>query len=318
MGCIFRVAGHHDGLRRVGRRRRAKHVEQPVHVGPEIPLPAQMRGVDGEEEMPGLVSEAAGERRAEDLHHRAEAVALVAAELARAAERRQQPDIVPVRRIRNRRAGPVHHPAFRDRLAGAPGDGDLAEGHRAGRHVQREGPVRPGRGGEADGVGAERGVGAEHRGHLLGRRIGEREADQPFRRRHAGIVAGRAVMVGVAHRDRRRAHLPRLVHGGPHGEHSGRVAEAAAGVDQRQRARLALDADVRLRLDAALLLRLLVPGQHADAVAVDAGEVGLDHDMHGRLDMVARHAPALEDRGDLAAKQSVVDGVHGLSPRSGA
>ena len=116
-------------------------------------------------------------------------------------------------------------------------------------------------------------------------------------------------MVGVAHRDRRRAGFARLVHRGPHGEHGGRVAEAPPGVDERKRARLPLDADVGLRIDAALLLRLLVPGQHADAVAVDAGEVGLDHDMHGRLDMVRRHAPGFEDRGDLAAKQSVVDGV---------
>ena len=268
--------------------------------------------------MPGLVSEAAGERRAQDLHHGAEAVALVAAELARAAERRQPPDIVPVRRIRDRRAGTVHHPAFRDRLAGAPCNGDLAEGDRAGCHVQREGPVRRGRGREADGVGAERGIGAEHRRDLLGRRIGEREADQPLLRRHAGIVAGGAVMVRVSHRDRRRAHLPRLVHGGPHGQHGGRVAEALPGVDERKSARLPLDADFGLRVDAALLLRLLVPGQHADAVAVDAGKVGLDHDMHGRLDMVARHAPGLEDRGDLAAKHGVVDGAHGVSPRFAA
>src|SRR5439155_9627117 len=47
--------------------------------------------------------------------------------------------------------------------------------------------------------------------------------------------------------------------------------------------------------------RSFVVHQHRDAVRVDAGEIGLDHDLGGGGDDLRVHAPRTENRHDLLA-----------------
>ena len=227
---------------------------------------------------------AAGQGRAEDLDEKREAIALVAAHLARAADR-VQPALRPLHRVKHRlggvghrRAVAVDHPARRDIPAVERIDFDLVRGDDARRDVEEHRRIAPGGCGEGERIGAEHRLGAEGRDQRGGARRGRDEPDHAALRRHRGIDAGGTEMMRVEHRDDREPVCRRLVEGKAHGEDRDRMAEPAIGVDQRHDRGVPYDLRARRRVELPLLADHVVERQHRDAVRIDAAEIGVDHD----------------------------------------
>src|SRR5882724_13506037 len=143
----LRLARDVDAVVALGPRRRLERVEEVVHVALEVGEGPEARGIDGDEAMAGVLQLALGaigahvevavdgarQDAGEDVHHDREPVALVAAQLARAADRRLQAMLHGHVGIGRRLALVVERPAGRDRFAPAAGDAQLAEGHRGRR-----------------------------------------------------------------------------------------------------------------------------------------------------------------------------------------
>ena len=308
-----------------------EHVDHVVEIALELALLAEGLRIERHEEVSDPVriaaslraladrrERAARERRREDLHHDAEAVALVARHLGRAAECGDAAcvahgdEIHRPRRIGHGRAVFVEHPAGRQRAALELEHLHFVLRHRARRHVEQEGGVATRRRGEGDGVGAEHGNGAARRQHGIAARRARDHAEQPAPRRHRGVVAGGAEVGRVADADDADAARRRLGDRQLHPEHGGDVAESGVAVDERGHGRLAHDARHRRGVELLEAERFLVEHEHGDAVRVDAGEVGVGHDVRGGPHDVVRHAPGAQDFTDLA-----VDGLGREAHRAG-
>src|SRR5439155_22443342 len=134
----------------------------------------------------------AGQHAGEDVHHHAEAIALVAAELAAAAERRHEALLHGEVGIGGGLAVLVGRPAGGNRLLPAARDAELAGGHRGRRHVEYERRVTAGRRRERDRIGGELRLAAEGGHHRDVRRVGRGQAEHAVRERHHRVVGGGA------------------------------------------------------------------------------------------------------------------------------
>ena len=190
--------------------------EQGLGVADGVAADAAFRGVDGEHELaaPGRAAvagvdrarleaeEIADQRPREKLDHEGDGRPLVAAEgELRAGERR--------RRVRRRNAVGVDPPPFRDRLAVAPVDHDLAARARARSLVEAERPpplaARPR---ERHRVGAVERLRASSR-RDVGHRGHEREADEAALGEGFGLRPQGREVVGVGDREGRDSLLAR-------------------------------------------------------------------------------------------------------------
>ncbi|CFU58793.1 Uncharacterised protein [Bordetella pertussis] len=249
--------------------------------------------------------QAAAQRAAQHLGHDGQAVALVAAHLGGAAQRREaafgalEDELHGGGRIGHAGARPVHRPAGRQGLAVVVVHLDLVGGHGGGSHVEQQRVVVGGGRAECDRVGAQHGAGA------MGRHHDERGGAAGHQRhgaalhRQARVDAGRAEMMRIAHRHRAHAMLERLVDRHPHGLRRHRVAQAAHAVEQG--AGRALAHQPRLRIDAqrAGAQLVLVGGQHGNAMRVDAQQIGLGHQVGRHASRRFGHAPRPQDAIDL-------------------
>ena len=207
--------------------------------------------------------------------------------------------------------------------AGGEGDAfvgfvaDAAGGDGGGCHVEQEGFAVAAGGGEGDGVGAEAGLGGAGGGDLdAGGRRGD-EADEAGVGGHFGVEAAGAEMRGVADGGDADADGLRLGDGGVHGEAGGDVAEAAIAIDEGGDRGFLDDAGFGAHAHFAVGGAGGVSGDHGDAVAVDAVEVGPGHDFGGAFGVFGGHAEGGEEAGDLAAVD-FVGGGHVRPPgRSG-
>ena len=77
-------------------------------------------------------------------------------------------------------------------------------------------------------------------------------------------------------------------------------AEAGVAVDERGDGRFADNAGHGGGVELLEAERFLVEHQHRDAVRVDAGEIGVGHDVGGGADDVVGHSPGAQDFADLA------------------
>ena len=162
----------------------------------------------------------------------------------------------------------------------APGQIGLASRADAGRHVEDERRLVAGRRRDRDRVGAERRSDAAGLSGLwVG--VGHRDADHAARRCHARVVGGDAEVARVGHRDDPGAGLFGLADRDLHrpGRHDD--AHAAVAVVERGRVPLGDDPVARPRVDPAAAEAgdvAGVAGQPGDAVGIDPGQVGRDHD----------------------------------------
>ena len=121
---------------------------------------------------------------------------------------------------------------------GTPRDVELANGHRTGRHVEREMLVLYPGGRHCDGVGAEARLLGEGRQHRRLARASHAHADHATVRRHGGVDPGSAVMIGTAHGHHADAKFFCFVAGHLH-RLGGRVmAEPVPGIKERGRRKI--------------------------------------------------------------------------------
>ena len=234
---------------------------------------------------------APGEHTGEDLDEHGEAVALVAA------ERHRREDLVG---IGGGVALLVDAPALGDRAPLVARVEDLVVRDLARRHVDVEDPRR-GRRRERDRVGPQRVAEAAEGDH---ERLGVRGRDphQAGARRADRVVGRRPVVARAVHGHRADAVAARELDREVGGEHAGDLSRAVVGVDQRDRAVLALHLGRGLPVHRAGPQALRVDRQARDPVGVDAAAVGgdeRDRDGLGRLRLEARArqqrlGPALE------------------------
>ena len=249
----------------------------------------------------------AAEHAGEDVHEHAEPVALVAAELAGASERREE---ARGENLAGIRGGPrllVESPALGDGLAPARGDAELAHGHRGGGHVEHVGLAARGGRGHADRIRAHHGLAAEGRGHGHEGRVGEGESDHAAVEGHHRVVGARSEVIRVAHGHDAHAVGRRLGDGQLHGHHARRMPQALLPVHQSGGEIVACHRGLRGRVDEAQMRPLDVLGEHADAVGVDAAEIGAHHEIGGEARVLGRHLEGLEHRHDEIGQPLVVD-----------
>ena len=238
------------------------------------------------------------QRSAQDFNDRRIAVALVAGRLfAQAAQRRQSgfalhevdQDLVG---IRTGVALFVDDPAGRKLLARTAIDFDLAALRDGRRAVEEERERLIRRHAEGQRVRSEHVLDAEGRGD--GRTgVRARDTDHAVLDGHQGVVAGDAVVGGVA--DDRHAHavFAGVVDGVLHGLLGGDHAHAVMRVDDGGRRRLLDEFDGGLRVEDAVADAVDVDGfQAADTVGVDAALVGGDQNVRADLRVFERHAGA--------------------------
>ena len=208
------------------------HRQEEVADAQEVGIPLLVRVVQLGEKRPVL------EGRREDLDHRRQAVALVAAHRLPAPAERQQRRLVPVHLLdqvcRVRREGAVlpHDPPRRNRLAGTRRDLDPAARGDGRRRIEGERELLVRRSAEGDRVRPQHRLRSE-RGR--DRRMGVREAHahHSFSRRHARVVSGDAVVAGVPHGHGADPVLAGLLDGDPHRVEADHHAHAVAPVDYR-------------------------------------------------------------------------------------
>ena len=251
----------------------------------------------------------AGQYRRQDLGHEGQAVALVRALLARAAER-QLVIFVAVEDgffFRDRVALLVRDPAGQQRRAQANGQPDLVAGDRGGGGVEEHRRLTPRGRGDGDRVGAEQRLGRE-RGHDAQPGAGEADADHVLLGGLHREVADGAEVAGVVHGDHADADGARLLDGQPHRLRSDDDAEPPLAVDHRGGGRLPHDAPSRPRIELAGPVVADVGAQHVrHAVRLDAAQVG--HRQHVRRirGVVRAHAELLEDLGDRPSQRRFRD-----------
>ena len=306
----LRLPGHVDAILSLRLRRVLQRLEEIVHVGLERGEVTESCDVDRAEEMsdvsagpvrlapgPHIREAGAGQDPGQDIHHDGEAIALVAAQFPRSAERREEARLVGHVRISGRLPLVVERPSRRDGVAPSAGDRELADRHGAGRHVEDERAVAPGGSGHRDRIGAEHRLAAVGRDNG-GSRVRHAQADHLVGERHHGVVGGRAVVIRVAAGHESHAVGPGLRDGELHGEGGSVVAERLLAVDDRRRTLVADDLRLGGRHDPALAVPLEVGRQHAHPVRVDAPQIRPDHEVGDELGHRRRRPPAVEDRDD--------------------
>ena len=237
----------------------------------------------------GVGGAAAGERAAEDFAHRRQRVAFVQAERQQRTERRF-----------------VHHlrfgsrpPVFVDQIARhhrqpfVIGHPSLAEGDAAGGEIQQQRRAARPRENGAERVGAEAAIAAaERRHHRIAHHVDEVNRDKTGAGALLRPMADAADMVRVVQRHRRQAQLAGAFNAQRHCFAGHHLTETARTVERQHRAGVAHHFGVLIELQLPLRQRRHVAGDHADAVRVVPGQIGL-HQMIGHQLGFARRTAGL-------------------------
>ena len=240
-----------------------------------------------------------GQQAGKNLDHGSEAVALVA---LGPAQRQQRAVRLELLRIGGGLAVAIDDPALGDRLAAGDGQADLAGGHGGGRHVEEQRAFEVGRHRERDRVGAKPCLGAAIGRDMLGAAaaIGRDHGEQAFLLRHQRIGGEAANMALAKHRAGGDVLLFSFFDGQLHRSLGGDVAKAPVPVDDRGGWRFLGDHPRRAGHDVADLHTVDIGGDLNDAVAVMAGQVGLDTMARNDFCFVGRCASGLQQgAGDL-------------------
>ena len=238
------VAGHEHGLVGLRALRVMEDVHHLIEMVLELAVGTEGAGIDGHEEVTDVVwvrralgeppdgrEGGPGQNAPENMHHHREAVPLVAAHVARTAERRDAAlraleDIAErFLGVRDRLAVAVHRPAHGQRLVVQLVDLDLSRGHGGGGHVEEKGRIALGGRGESEGIGAHDRLRPEggHHGHAA-RRRGD-HADHPSVGSDLRVAPGGTEVMRVDDRHHRHSGNTALVHGQVHGLRGDGVAE---------------------------------------------------------------------------------------------
>jgi hypothetical protein len=299
------VARREHRLARLRRPRLAQHAHHARHVRLEPAIAAERRRVDDQEEVADVEARlarvaahaigGAGEHGRQDLHQRGEAVALVAREPGRAAERREQARGQRGLRIGGHCAGGVEGPARLERPAVQLRQSQLADGDGAGRDIEAEGRAFAGGRGEGERIGAEARLGAVRRDDGRIPRGGERHADQAGLGGEHRVGPGSAEVIGVAHRDGSEPGCACLLYREQHGTRARRLAQAAVRVDHSDHRRLAHQARLGAEVQALAGAQPRIERQERDAVRVHAVQVGVLEALGGDARVLRGHSPRAED-----------------------
>ena len=186
--------------------------------------------------------------------------------------------VVDRSRIGDRRAiRTVLHPAFRHRPAfQLVGPDRAVRGERRG-DVEDDGRLVPGRDRHRDRVGAEQGLGAAPRRHVVDARRRAVNPDHAVRERDGRVDRAGAGVIGAARADPAHAGGARKLDGEIGGGGHHHMAHAVVAIDQRGRGRTLDHCDVRLRIHDAALELAHIAGKAKHAMRVGAGEVGFQH-----------------------------------------
>ncbi len=121
--------------------------------------------------------------------------------------------------------------------------------------------------------------------------------------------ADAAQMMRIAERDDAAAVLQRARDPELHRLAADDLAKARAAVEPQQRASIEHGPHVLVRHQAALSIRLDVARQHADAMRVMTGEVGLDQVAGDRFDFCVMATKATHHKANRSAQARYVDRV---------
>ena len=230
-----------------------------------------------------LAEKRAVQRAGEDADHQRQPVTLGAAD-------RQQEAFIGPARIEQRFALAVDHVAFRHHLTALRQHLDLAVGRHRCRHVEDDGLFILGRDRNCDRVGRQQHRRAAPWRQVVGAANCGVDTDHVALHRHVRIDRGRAGMVAVMNTDPADTVCSSLFHGDFGTAADDQMAHAVVAVDEGGGVRLALDADVRRQVDAALPDAADIAGQAENAVRILAHQVGIGHPPRGRLGIRIRHA----------------------------
>jgi len=250
---------------------------------------------------------ATGKRAAEQLAHQRQAESLV---LAEGAQRAVGLDDA-VARIGRRVAAVVEQRAGLDGLALVVRDARLALRDHAGGQVEDHRIAARHRDADRERVGAEARIApAVRRDDVARHHVDEVDRDQIGGDRHLGPRADAAQVVRVGECDDAAAVLLRSRDAERHRLVTDDLAEAGLAVEREQGAAVELGLHVRVGGQAALEERVGVARQHADAMRVVAGQVGLDQVVDDQLDLARRAAEAEHQLAHRGAQRLGRDRVH--------
>ena len=137
---------------------------------------------------------------------------------------------------------------------------------------------------------------------------------QPLGHCHLGPGADAAEVMRIAERHDAAAVLLRAFDAELHRLMADHLAEAGVAVEREQAAGVDAHRDMRIRLQPAFEEGRAVARQHADAVRVVAGQVGLDQVVGDALDLerlAAETAHQFAHRGAQRLDEDRVEGGHG-------
>ena len=146
---------------------------------------------------------------------------------------------------------------------------------------------------DRDGIGTEHGLSGEGGDHD-GLRVGKGHADQALVAGHSGIVAGNAVVVGIAHRDDCHAGFFCFFNGRVHSEDTDELAHPVVSLDDGGHGRLKDDLRLRVHFDDPVLDALVVAHQALHPVGLDAVFVRQEQDVCNDLSLLLRESESLK------------------------
>ena len=233
-----------------------------------------------------------GEATGQQFAYEAEPIALVQAE---------GPDgalglLVQVSCLGRRPALVVEKRVARHGLPLHVGHPDLAERDRARRHVEQDGALAVAGDGAAERVGEEPRLAAGERrdDRVVPGHVDEVEADVSGAGATLAVRADAPQVMGVAQRERHDARVPRPFDREVRGLAADHLPEAAAAVQQQDRAPVLEHLDLRVGLEVPARDAVDIVGHHADAVGIVPLEVR-EHEVLGGLPRELRARPRRDE-----------------------
>ena len=208
----------------------------------------------------------------------------------------------------------VDEAARRQGHAALRGDQDLAFGDDGSREIEEQRRLPRGAAGDADGhrVGRHASVDATERGNQeAAADVDEMDRDHPGFQRPLRPVADPSQVAGIAQGHDGDPVRPGLGDADVDRLRADGLAEAVIAIDHRHRLGVGDDGDVLPGLHGAGLHPHQVTGHADDAVAVVAGQVGLDQVAADALTLVGGAAGGGEGVADETAQGFGVDDGHG-------
>ena len=254
-----------------------------------------------------MAGHASRERTAEQFAYHCEAEAFVFAERDDRARRINN----CVLRVGRGLAVVVDQAPGRHLLALVVGHARLALRHHAGGEIEQDRLAARHRDADRERVGAEaRIAAAEGRDDRARDDVGEMHRDEVGLDGHLRPCADTAQVVRIAERDDAAAELLGARNAHLHGLMADDLAEPGLPVEAQHRATVERSLHVGVRRQAALDERLGILRQHADAVRVMAGQVGLDEVLGDEVDLARLAAEPAHQRLDRRGQRLFANRVN--------